>query len=34
VKIAAFIERQGDIETTAKHVAGMERAGLDMLWVN
>ena len=34
MKIAAFIERQGNIEATAKHVADMERVGLDMLWVN
>jgi F420-dependent oxidoreductase-like protein len=34
MKIAAYIERKGDIETTAAYVADLERAGLDMLWVN
>ena len=34
MKIAAYIERHGDISATAQHVVDMERAGLDMLWVN
>jgi F420-dependent oxidoreductase-like protein len=34
MKLAAFIERKSDIRETASYVVDMERAGLDMLWVN
>jgi F420-dependent oxidoreductase-like protein len=34
VKISAFIERQETLDATARRVGELERAGLDMLWVN
>jgi hypothetical protein len=34
MKVATYIEDKGGMEATAAHIAGLEQAGLDMIWVN
>jgi F420-dependent oxidoreductase-like protein len=34
MKVATYIEDKGGMEATAAHIARLEQAGLDMIWVN